>query len=168
MRSTERSIEDQNVILFNKNNLNYNSSQSTISDDGYPSNPGRTIMNCLFERSDGKNLRIFNSHLPGDPSLPGRFEFCDYLKKHSKDDEISVAMGDMNFEKAEIQDACKKQGLNDASVVSPNYGTNVDPCRESKVIDHMIVSGTKNIFTLSAEKVLAGLDAIASLIPVYN
>ena len=168
VRSTQKYVTDQNVILFNKSNVNYNPKQSTISHDGFPSNPGRTIMNCLFERQDGKNLRIFNSHLPGDPSLPGRYEFCDYLKKYSKKDEISVAMGDMNFEKAEIQDACNKQGLTDASVVSPNYGTNVDPCREAKVIDHMIVSGTKNIFTLSAEKVLVGLETIASLIPVYN
>lgn len=133
----------------------------------FRSNPGRTIMNCLFERSDGKKMRIFNSHLPGDPALPGRYEFCDYLKKHSND-EISIAMGDMNFEKSEMQEACKKQGLTDFSVVSPNDGTNVDPCKEAKVIDYMVVSGTKNIFILSAEKVFAGLGIIAALIPVNS
>lgn len=167
IRSTQKPIEDQNVILFNKNNLNYNSKESTISSDGFPTNPGRTIMNCSFERTDGKNFRIFNSHLPGDPSLPGRYEFCDYLKKHSKENEIAVAMGDMNFEKFEMQEACDKQGLN-ATVVSPKYGTNVDPCKEAKVIDHFIVTGTKNICTLCAEQVLSGLEKIASLIPVLN
>lgn len=169
VKSTEKSVPDQNVILFNKNNLNYNLKKSSISDDGFPTNPGRTIMNCLFEKSNGKNLRVFNSHLPGDPALPGRYEFCDYLKKQSKnDDEISVAMGDMNFEKAEMQEACSKQGF-DALIVSPTYGTNIDPCKEAKAIDHFIVSGTsKNIFALSAEKVLAGLQTITSLIPVNN
>jgi hypothetical protein len=100
--------------------------------------------------------------------LPSRYEFCDYIKENLKNDEISIAMGDMNFENAEMQEACKKQGLTDATVVSPDYGTNVDPCREAKAIDHFIVFGTKNIFTLSAEKILAGLETIASLLPIYN
>jgi len=168
IRSTNDNIKDQNVILYNKKILNYNSKESTISYDGYPSQLGRSIMNCLFERIGGKNIRIFNSHLPGSPSLPGRFDFCNYFKKNLKKDEVSVGMGDMNFENSEMVDACKKVGLNDPIVVSSDYGTNVDLSRESKTIDHFIVSGTKNVFSLSANKVLIGLDKIASLLPVYK
>jgi hypothetical protein len=44
----------------------------------------------------------------------------------------------------------------------------VHPSRTAKTIDHFIISGTKNIIAYSADKILPGLEKIASLIPVFN
>lgn len=150
-------LKDHNVILFNKEYFKFNDKYSKFSFDDYTCSKGRQIMNISFEDKNGKNIRIFNSHVPGAPDFPGRYEYADYMKKNIAPNEISIALGDMNFERDEMLDAFKKAGLENFNVHSP-YQTNIDPhSKKSKGIDHIYVSNNSKNQTLKPSDLLDDL-----------
>lgn len=139
---------DQDVILFNKDQLSLASAETTTN--SFASFPDRPLQDALFTN----NLRIINGHIPGDPTKPGREEFAQYVHDHHKEGAVTVALGDNNFERGEMIDAYQKAGFTEFSLHSP-WQTNIDPyTKASKGIDHFFVIGSENSRDLSADEVL--------------
>lgn len=154
VKSFDKGRLDQDVILYNKNQLTYQPKLSETTQTAYPSVPNRPLQNAYFSQKDGRDLRIINAHIPGDPDLPGREEFARYVHRQHKEGSITVALGDNNFERDEMIDAYRKAGFSDFSLHSP-WQTNIDPqTKESKGIDHLFVVGDENSRDLKPDEVL--------------
>jgi endonuclease/exonuclease/phosphatase family metal-dependent hydrolase len=156
VRSFNAPRVDQDVILYNKAQLTYQSALSETTRSAYPSVPGRPLQNAWFSNREGRDLRIINSHIPGDPDKPGREELARYVQQQHKQGPITIALGDNNFEREEMIDAFRKAGFTDFSLHSP-WKTNIDPVtKQSKGIDHMFVIGDDNSRDLKPAEVLVG------------
>lgn len=147
---------DQEVLLYNKSVLTFQPTQSETTQSAYPTAPGRPIQNVYFSHQDGREFRIINSHIPGDPAKPHREEFARYVHKQHREGSFTIALGDKNFERDEMIDAYRKAGFEEFSLHSP-WKTNIDPMTvESKGIDHLFVIGNGHSRDLKPEEVLAG------------
>lgn len=156
VKSFNKEKLNQEVILYNKSELTYQSHLSEVTKTAYPSAPGRELQNAYFSHAEGKDLRIINAHIPGDPNLPCREEYARYVHQQHKDNATTIGLGDNNFERHEMIDAFKKAGFSDFSLHSP-WKTNIDPpTKESKAIDHIFKIGKGISRDLKPEEVLAG------------
>jgi endonuclease/exonuclease/phosphatase family metal-dependent hydrolase len=155
VRSFDTVKKDQDVILYNTAQLAYCSESSETTNTAYPSVPGRPLQNVYFSRYEGgSDLRIINAHIPGDPTLPGREEFAEYVYKQHQQGLVTIALGDNNFERDEMIDAYRKAGFTDFSIHSP-WKTNIDPyTKESKAIDHLFVMGDEDSRDLRSDEIL--------------
>jgi hypothetical protein len=157
VKSFEGPRPDQDVILFDQSKLSYRPDQSEVTRSAYPSVRNRPIQNALFSRvgaESGRNLRVVNAHIPGDPTLPVREEFAKYVRKTHCDDQITVALGDNNFERDEMISAYEGAGFSNYSLHSP-WKTNIDPYgKHSKAIDHFFVAGGDYSRDLNPDEVL--------------
>lgn len=157
IKSFETPRIDQDVILFDKSRLSYCPDQSEVTRDTYPSVPGRPLQNAFFSRRESEynqNLRIINAHIPGDPTLPVREEFAKYIHDIHRDHQITVALGDNNFERDEMILAYERMGFSEFSLHSP-WKTNIDPYgKQAKAIDHLFVVGADFSRDLTPEEVL--------------
>ena len=130
--------------------------------------PYRSFQDISIRRRDNEQpLRLINAHLPGDPTQPGRFEFARYLARTFDPELTTIAMGDMNFDELEMEDAMKQAFPNNSSfsLYSP-YCTNISPdVFKSKAIDHFLVySPEKSPVALnSPDEIMPGLNPIISL-----
>lgn len=141
---------DQDVVLYDGSRLTYQPERSEVSTTAYASAPGRPIQNVYFTQG----LRIVNGHIPGDPTLPVREEFANYVRRHHAGGQTTVALGDNNFERDEMISAYEAAGFKNYSVHSP-WKTNIDPYGKfSKGIDHLFVTGAKSSYDLSPDDVL--------------
>jgi len=156
VKSFEGPRVDQDIILYDKSKLTYQPDQSCVTREAYPSVPGRPLQNVLFSRIDnaqGKNLRVVNAHIPGDPKLPVRDEFARYVHNVHNDNQTTVALGDYNFERHEMIPAFEKAGMSDFSLHS--FKGNIDPYgKHSKAIDHFFVAGGNYSRDLKHDEVL--------------
>ena len=147
---------DQDVILYNKAQLTYQSNLSETTRSAYPSVPNRPLQNAYFSHNEGRDLRIINAHIPGDPNKPGREEFAQYVQRQHKEGSITVALGDNNFERDEMIETYRKAGFSDFSLHSP-WKTNIDPeTKQSKGIDHLFILGDDHSRDLKPDEVLVG------------
>lgn len=152
VRSFERNALDQEITLYDSRKFTYLPDHSETSFTAYPSHPGRELLNSAFKkRSDGKVVRVINSHIPGNPELPGRFEFAEYVRRFFSQSDVTIALGDNNFERHEMQEAFERAGIFQAAnqlpeeVLHTNWPTNIDPeKRVSKAIDHTLVVGASS------------------------
>jgi len=148
---------DQDVILFDKSRLTYHPNQSEVTKDSYPSVPNRSLQNTLFSRigeEPGRDIRVINAHIPGDPTLPVKEEFAKYVHDIHSDNQITVALGDNNFERDEMIRAYERMGFSEFSLHSP-WKTNIDPYgKHSKAIDHLFVAGGAFSRDLTPDEVL--------------
>ncbi|WP_420420998.1 HD domain-containing protein [Simkania sp.] len=153
--------KNQDVVVYDTRHLTYREDLSSI-DFPYECDPTRPVMNLAFEKN-GKLYRVVNGHLPGDPTLPGRDEFAAYI--NLMDDDVVVAMGDMNFTREEMQKAFLSQGQENVpfSLISP-YPTNVSLSLRSKTIDHIYVKGTFEWQMRYPEEVFEGLTPTVDLL----
>lgn len=156
VKSFETQVVDQDVVLFDKSRLSYCSDQSTVTQEAYPSVPGRPLQNVFFSKigTRDQNFRIINAHIPGDPTLPVREEFAKYVHDNHRDGQVTVALGDNNFERDEMILAYERMGFSDFSLHSP-WKTNIDPYgKHSKAIDHLFVAGNTVSRDLTPDEVL--------------
>ncbi|CCB88664.1 HD domain-containing protein [Simkania negevensis] len=153
--------KNQDVVVYDTRHLTYREDLSSI-DYPYECDPTRPVMNLAFEK-DGKLYRIVNGHLPGNPDLPGKEEFAAYI--NLMDDNIVVAMGDMNFTREEMQKAFLTQGRENVpfSLIS-SYPTNVSLSLKSKTIDHIYVKGSFEWQMRYPEEVFEGLTPTVNLL----
>ena len=168
IRSSDRYLVDQDVVLFNENALSYKPERSEVPFDAYPSHPHKPIQNLYFETLGGSPLRIFNTHIPGDPALPCRQEFANYVRTAVSDYEPTVVVGDNNFERGQMEEAYTKAGFSDFEILTP-WRTNVDPVKkESKGIDHIFVmnADTRPLTSQELETSEAGLQQTIDLLGV--
>jgi len=161
IKMTNAPVKDQDVILYNASALSFRPDLSNFSYNSYPSTPGRGLMDAVFEKThtDHQIVRILNGHIPGDPNLPGKEEFTRYVYEHSSPEEITIALGDHNFERDEMLEAYKKVGFTpaDFEFYSP-WCTNIDPyTKESKAIDHVFVKGATS-HVLKPKEILDGYN----------
>lgn len=164
---------DQNVILYNKNRFDFLPFQSHTNVLGvYKDQPGRGLMDVVFkDRNSGQKFQIVNSHVLGDPNLPGRFHFADYVVSHKKADCITIALGDMNFNNSEMQGAfdaaSKNNGVKNSFENLINYYTDIGPDKKAKCIDHLWISpGTADVKVKAdlPDEVLPGLQRIVNML----
>lgn len=163
VRGSHARQKDQEVVLYHKPTLTYQAARSQVSRTAYPSTRGRPIQNLYFSRKDGQDLRIINAHIPGNPAKPARYEFANYVHQATKDDTLTVAIGDYNFERYQMIDAYRQAGFTDFSLHSP-YKTNIDPTtKESKAIDHIAIFGGAPSRDLTPNEILSGSALTATL-----
>ncbi len=157
VKSFENPRKDQDVILFDQSRLTYQPDQSEVTRNSYPSVPDRPLQNALFSRigeENSRDLRIINAHIPGDPILPVREEFAKYVHDTHSNNQITIALGDNNFERDEMIRAYESVGFLEYSLHTP-WKTNIDPYgRYSKAIDHIFVAGGDFSRDLTPEEVL--------------
>ena len=154
IKSFDSPRKDQDVVLFDQSKLNYCPDRSETTTSAYPSVPNRPIQNVLFTDRQGQDLRIINAHIPGDPQLPVREEFANYVRKQHEQGAVTVALGDNNFERDEMIAAYQQAGFSDFSIHTP-WKTNIDPyTKESKGIDHIFIIGNENSRDLKSQEIL--------------
>lgn len=165
-RSFDQFRKDQEVVLFNDFYVSHEKALSETPLDAYPSVKGRQLAQSVFKKvTDGKTLRIFNAHIPGDPTLPGPEEYANYVGRFFSKDEVTVALGDCNFERDRMIRAFEQAGLLDErypeQVLHTPWPTNVHPYTadfapgplNSKGIDHALVLNATSR-TLDMQEVL--------------
>lgn len=122
----------------------------------------------LQNNISGEKLRLLNSHLPGDPLHPARFEFTQYLAKTFDPSEATIAMGDMNFNEFEMEQSLLLAfGEQSPFTLHSSYCTNIIPFAfTSKVIDHFLVylPSRIQIELNSPEEVMIGLSPMVDLL----
>ena len=152
---------NQDVVVYDTHHLTYREDLSQI-DYPYECDPTRPVMNLVFEK-EGQLYRIVNGHLPGDPTLPGKEQFAAYI--NLMDDDVVVAMGDMNFTREEMQKAFLNEGRENVPFsLIPSYPTNIGLSLRSKAIDHIYVKGTFDWELRSPEQVFEGLTPTLNLL----
>ena len=164
---------DQNALLFNKNYFSYLQNESSpLVTGAYADQKTRSLMDIVLQnKRSGEKFQIINAHVPGDPNLPGRYQFAEYVISHKRSDCITVGLGDMNFNTVEMQDAfdvgTKKLGSPYKFENPTNYYTNIGPNKESKNIDHLWISGAGSKVSVTADlpdEVILGLQRIVNLL----
>lgn len=155
VKSFDTDQKDQEVILYDKGQLTYHCELSVTTQSAYPSAPKRPIQNACFSHiKPWNNVRVINSHIPGDFDKPGRIEFANYVHSQHREGTTTIALGDNNFERGEMIEAYQKAGFSDFRLHSP-YKTNIDPeTKESKSIDHIFIKGVDHSRDLKPEEVL--------------
>lgn len=141
VRSTERYTLDQDAVIYRADALNYKPENSDIAQNAFPSRPDKLVQNLFFETPSHEPFRVFNTHIPGDPALPCKQEFANYLHSAVQEGETTVVLGDNNFEREHMQAAYTQAGFCDCEMeLHSPWRTNVDPItKESKGIDHILV-----------------------------
>ncbi|MBM3192300.1 MAG: hypothetical protein FJZ63_06605 [Chlamydiae bacterium] len=153
VKSFETPRVDQDVLLFDTSKLTYHAHLSEVPQNVYPSVSGRAVQNAFFS-GKSNNFRVINAHIPGDPHLPVKEEFAKYVRDQHCDNQVTVALGDNNFERGEMQRAYEKMGFSDFSLHSP-WKSNIDPySKHSKAIDHLFVAGDHVSRDLKPDEVL--------------
>lgn len=164
---------DQNVVLYNKNRFHFVAQESSLNVlNVYKDQPGRGLMDLVFQdQLSGEKVQMINSHVLGDPNLPGRFHFAEYVISHKKSGYLTVALGDMNFIASEMQNAfeveSKKRGIANSFENPIRYYTNIGPDKIAKCIDHLWISPGKAQVEVRADlpdEVLPGLQKIVNLL----
>jgi hypothetical protein len=134
----------------------------------FADSPKRSFQDITLWNQDGKTFRLINAHLPGDPTKPARFEFAHYLSNTFDPNVTTIAIGDMNFNELEMDDAMRKAfPMGSPFSVNSPYCTNISPYAfNSKAIDHFIVYSAEGIpVTLNTpDQVMTGLDQVLSLL----
>jgi len=145
-----------NAIVIN--NLCFEILQAQSVNHVFSKELKRSFQDITLQHKDSdKKLRIINTHLPGDPAGPARIEFAKYLVKTLDPTSTTIAMGDMNFNEQEMQEALNQaQDIEEFfSLYSPNYHTNISPyIFTAKTIDHFIIHSTIKPTVLTAEQVM--------------
>ena len=163
-------LREQKGIVNNQNAVIYNNQELTVLEQRAPvgvfSQTSHSFQDILFKRKGDLGLvRIVNAHLPGDPIGPARFEFASYLKQSHQADIPTVALGDMNFNELEMQEAFQASPF---AIYTP-YCTNVAPnILVSKAIDHFIVEGFSAIAMQKPDAISPGLSRLVSLLTQEN
>ncbi len=156
-----------NAILFDRSRFELVNAKEVLG--VFTNEPKRSFQEiCLRRIDNGENFKLFNVHLPGDPTKPGRFEFAQYIKDTFDSNCTTVAMGDMNFNELEMADAMRQAFPDNSpfSIYSP-YCTNISPyVFNSKAIDHFIISTpNQSLVTLnSPDQVMTKLEEVVSLL----
>ncbi|MCX6991138.1 MAG: hypothetical protein NTX49_08775 [Chlamydiae bacterium] len=131
--------------------------------------PKRGFQEILLQSNlTGEKLLLLNSHLPGDPLDPARFEFTEYLAKTFDPSAATIAMGDMNFNEFEMEQSLLVAfaGRSPFSLHS-SYCTNISPFAfTSKAIDHFLVylPNGLQIELNTPEEVMTGLTIMVDLL----
>lgn len=186
---------DQTIILYDTNHLHYEADRSKTSLSAYPnSTVSKPVQKAVFSTipSDSKkteNLCIINAHIPGDPKQPARQDFANFVAQEHHPDQITLALGDNNFERDKMLTAYKNTSLfkkkfftnifkdlyssifgqqeNSYSLHSP-YKTNIDPyTKESKSIDHIFIAGKHTSRDLKPGEVVQGYQ-LESTVQLLN
>lgn len=166
IRENEGSQKDQNALIYDRSVLDLLNKKSVV---GVFSQDSRPFQDILFDRIDGKGqIRILNAHIPGDPNGPARYEFAEYLAKTENKTVLTIAMGDMNFNELEMQDALHKayRGKRPSYDLLTPYCTNINPNDfVSKAIDHFIINRPAQFSTISQpDELLPGLQKVVDLL----
>lgn len=162
---------DLNVTIYDKDRYNYMADSSRVVYDAFPkSDKERPLMDLLFkEKATGQLFQVFNVHIPGDPTKPGRNEFAKYVLTHSLKGCTTLALGDMNFTEKEMASAfakeAKKLGIKSPFFNLVKYNTNINPGDFTpKSIDHIWISSDLPCKVLTPDQILPGLQKTVDLL----
>lgn len=145
--------KDQDILLYDSSRLSYKA--HAVTTDSYPSVPNRPLQTVVFTHS-GKDLNLINAHIPGDPHLPVRDEFAQYIHSIHTNHSVTVSLGDNNFERNEMIPAYQKSGFSEFSPHSPSKTNVAPPTKTSKAIDHIFIAGDHHSRDLQPSEVLQG------------
>jgi hypothetical protein len=141
-------LHDQNAILFNR--YYFPADGVDIRTGVFSERAEKSIMHVALKKDDGKIIRLFNAHLPGKPDSVAPEEFAHFVRKNVQEGEITIALGDMNFE----HDRMERSFGGKFTVYSP-YNTNIDPVTvKGKCIDHFIVHGSEDVKIHTAKQIM--------------
>ncbi len=135
----------------------------------FSQSPRRSLQEVVI-RYKGQKYRLYNAHLPGDPTMPARYEFAKLLADDFDPKVTTIAMGDMNFNECEMSEALAEafEPIDESFTLYTPYCTNISPGQFfSKAIDHFIVFGRKSsekFVVNKPEEVLIGLSEVLKLL----
>lgn len=168
-----RGLQDQEILLYNANDFNLLSNESVMCvKSAFPSAPRKYLMDVVLQdKISGEKFQIINTHIPGDPALPCRFEFAEYVVTHKRDDAVTIALGDMNFTPRQMEEAFSQAVNKHRPFLSISnevkYYTNIDPyTKAAKNIDQMWISPKDDtelkVVVDDPDQVLPGLQRIVN------
>ena len=149
-----RFFNDHLAMIIHKDFFEYQSRQSSLNEYIY-SRSSKTVMNVVLKDiHSGRMIRVLNAHIPGAPEGSARFEFAKRLVKYNKpldDIPLVLAMGDLNFDPGQIDEALTKaqeeldsweKTLRRHSLYRTNVGADHEHPGElqAKAIDHLITT----------------------------
>lgn len=135
------------AVIYNANVFNVSSCDDVA--DVYTSD--RFLQNVLFEDKDKNELRIINTHVPGDPNNPAHPYLMNYLVNSEFPEDV-ITIGDLNFNENEVAASLAAADTQGKYVIySPPYATNISPgIYHSKIIDHAIVKSNAPVKMMRA------------------
>jgi hypothetical protein len=164
LKGRQDSSENDIVAIFDSKKLTFDPKASVLKEDGYSCKPGKPIMNMLFHQSDGDAIRVFHTHVPGDPQNPGIHEFARYVAAAQDTSFMTIAAGDLNFLAEQVKSAFFDAGVRELlSLISLN--TSVGSGMVAKGIDHILVLNARDASTLiSADELSAEIAQASALL----
>lgn len=159
--------EDGQAILYNGNKFKCLSSQSIPNT--MPSAKGTHAVQLVtfLNNETHQVFSVMNAHIPGNPTLPARQEFANYVKGIVGTGKTTVVLGDNNFTRAEMLTAYQNTGLNNFKLHSP-WNTNVSTDKSSKCIDHILVRNGINSRNLGPEELMSNESQLKKTIQLLN
>src|ERR1700722_11429127 len=166
--SSQTAVKDQNIVIYDKRVLDYNPSRSQIVRGIFSQASNKNVMNICFIRKDTQEIwRVINTHLPGGPCNPAPAEFAAYVTSLASPTELTIAMGDMNFNEIEMKTEFAKRvpPAFQFDMIAP-YCTNIGLDLCSKSIDHFFIYAQNRhaIFGNAPEDVMLNLSSTAALL----
>jgi len=161
-------VIDHNVVIYDAKKLSLLEVKAA-----YPfeqSDPIRSLTDLSFiENATGEKYHVFNVHIPGDPTKPGREEFARYVLTHLKNGYSNIALGDMNFTEKEMQDAfdkiCIELHIENSLRNLSYYNTNIHPFAfTAKSIDHIWTNSSLPCKSLTPNEILSNLQETVDLL----
>jgi len=154
---------DQCTVLFNSTFFSSRSDLAVYEIHGYPRCPSnylKPIQNVVLQKRDSTHqiVSLFNAHIPGDAHLLWKEDFASYVFKNIKANQVTIAIGDHNFERHEMLKAYQQAGFHlDGFIFHTPWRTNIDPAsKEAKGIDHIFVKGADSSISLDPDEIIEG------------
>jgi thioredoxin reductase (NADPH) len=160
LRSSEEPTKNQNVILYDEQK--FQCIEKTLHTDAFLSEPGRPLMEAVLEK-EGIRYRIFNAHLRCDSAKSQRFELAQFVRKRQSPSDVTLILGDLNVEQAQMAEALASPGM----IPFSPYKTTVSPELHSKAIDHIFIDTASHRIqaeALEADGLLPGLQKSVELL----
>jgi hypothetical protein len=155
----ESSLQNVLAILYDKFFFNL---KSMIFSYPFSTAPDREIIDLVCVHQ-GEPFRFINTHLPGDPASPARFELVSYLMSQGADKESTILLGDMNFTEWEMMDALARRTENFLRC-PVSYHTNIGTDLYAKRIDHIFTEKNLSAHPLQPNEVLDFLEPHTALL----
>jgi endonuclease/exonuclease/phosphatase family metal-dependent hydrolase len=166
IRSSDAATKNQNIVLYNATAFDF--VEKNLHSRAFPSEPSRPLMEVVLEKQ-GIRYRIFNAHLRCESSSTQKFELAQFVYAQKHPEEVTIALGDLNTHRAQMEEAFASQRREPNSFLSFSpYKTTVSPELHSKTIDHIFLDPGPHSLTIREVSPNELLDGLQDLVDLLN
>ena len=81
--------KDQEVLIYDK--MHFDLVEEKVHYDAFACQPGRSLQNVVLKnKNTNKKYRFLNTHVPGDPNLPGTDQLANFVFQQTHEDETVI------------------------------------------------------------------------------